>query len=335
MSFSELTLSMGEYENRKGEYSEKPKTEERSTEDPVEAIRKRYEDLKSQLSFRADNEEMLFVEMQTACIDYLLLIFLGIDTSKWKSVTDDQGNSPMSLLTGLNSLRANTTTGVSFAEYHYHAESETTTFSTTGTAVTADGRELSFSLNVEMSREFVEESATEITYGQPFAIDPLVIQLSGNPGSVSDQSFMFDLDSDGIEDKIAKLVSGSGFLALDQNEDGVINDGSELFGVRTGNGFNELSEYDSDGNGWIDENDDVFSRLRIWTKDSDGNDRLATLKESDVGAIYLDSRKTSFSVKDSSNTDLARVSRSGIFLKESTGRAGTIQQFDLVKQAYA
>ena len=30
----------------------------------------------------------------------------------------------------------------------------------------------------------------------------------------------------------------------------------QAFGTKTGNGFSELAEYDSDGNGWIDENDE-------------------------------------------------------------------------------
>ncbi|MDI6602302.1 MAG: hypothetical protein QME46_11105 [Thermoanaerobacteraceae bacterium] len=38
----------------------------------------------------------------------------------------------------------------------------------------------------------------------------------------------------------------------------------------TGNGFQELMQFDDDSNSWIDENDDIFDKLRIWTKDSDG-----------------------------------------------------------------
>ncbi|MBO4338094.1 MAG: hypothetical protein J5842_08475, partial [Lachnospiraceae bacterium] len=309
MSFSEMALSFSEYENEAGKTGSTEKKTEESSEDPAETIRQRYEELKANLRSRADDEHTLYIEMQAACIDYLLMLFLGIDTSKWQHVTDGTGRSPMSMLTGLRTMAAGSVEGGCYGEYHYHEETEETSFSTTGTAVTADGRKLSFELYVTMSRSFVEESATEISYGTPIALDPLVIQLSGTPARVSDQTFMFDLDSDGIEDKIAKLVGGSGFLALDRNEDGVINDGSELFGTRTGNGFEELAEYDSDGNGWIDENDDIYDRLRIWSKDPDGKDRLTTLKESDVGAIYLDSRRTNFSVKDMYNNDLAQVRR--------------------------
>lgn len=61
-------------------------------------------------------------------------------------------------------------------------------------------------------------------------------------------------------------------MALDVNYDGIINDGRELFGPRTGNGFLELAEFDIDGNNWIDENDPIFEKLRIWTLDEKGNE---------------------------------------------------------------
>ena len=91
----------------------------------------------------------------------------------------------------------------------------------------------------------------------------------------------------------------SGFLALDKNSDGIINDGSELFGTKTGNGFSELAEYDSDGNGWIDENDEVYDQLKVWVKDENGKDTLLSLKEANVGAICLGSSKTTFHVTES------------------------------------
>lgn len=53
---------------------------------------------------------------------------------------------------------------------------------------------------------------------------------------------------------------GGVFLALDKNGDSVINDGKELFGAATGQGFKELAIYDSDKNYWIDENDFNISK---------------------------------------------------------------------------
>ena len=75
------------------------------------------------------------------------------------------------------------------------------------------------------------------------------------------------------------------FLALDKNGDGRMNDGSELFGTASGDGFKDLAAYDEDGNGWIDENDSIYSQLKIWTKDENGKDHLIDLKDADVGAI--------------------------------------------------
>ena len=51
--------------------------------------------------------------------------------------------------------------------------------------------------------------------------------------------------------------------------------------------FSELAEYDSDGNGWIDENDEVYDQLKVWVKDENGKDKLLSLKEANVGAICL------------------------------------------------
>ena len=148
--------------------------------------------------------------------------------------------------------------------------------------------------------------------------------------SVSDQKFLFDLDGDGKKENISFTGKGSGFLALDKNGDGVINDGNELFGTKSGDGFKDLAKYDKDRNGWIDEADDIFDDLRIWTKDEQGNDKLLTLKEAGVGAIYLGNASTQFSLNNQqTNHTNAMIRSTGVYLKES-GEAGTIQHVDLV-----
>ena len=214
----------------------------------------------------------------------------------------------------------------------FTAESEYTSFQASGIAKTEDGRELSFNVGFEMSRSFMEYTRTDKLYApEPIrnVCDPLVINVGADVTSVSDQKFTFDLDADGKSDSISMLGKGSGFLALDKNSDGVINDGSELFGTKSGNGFKDLAEYDQDHNGWIDENDDVFDKLKIWYKHDDGTDRLISLKDADVGAIYLGNASTEFSLKNNDTHALNGVVRSsGIFLRESVG-AGTIQHVDL------
>lgn len=214
---------------------------------------------------------------------------------------------------------------------YYHSESETTSFSTKGIVKTADGREISFGLNLEMSRSFKEYYEESYDIGVLNCTDPLVINLNGNIAGLSDQTFYFDLDGDGEKEEISSLQSGSGYLALDLNEDGEINDGSELFGTKSGNGFADLAKYDSDGNGWIDEDDEIWSKLLIWTKDEEGKDKLYHLSEAGVGAICLQNARTEFSLNSMKDNHTNGVLRStGIFLYEN-GSVGTVQHLDLAR----
>lgn len=211
----------------------------------------------------------------------------------------------------------------------YTSEFEGTTFASKGIVKTQDGRDIDFNISVTMTRAFTSEINT-LEVQQYIKTDPLIINIGSNIASVSDQKFLFDLDSDGKKENISFAGEGSGFLALDKNGDGKINDGSELFGTQSGDGFRDLALLDDDGNGWIDENDSVFSRLKVWTKDADGNDYLIDLKKADVGAIYLNNADTQFSLKNDENRLNAEIKKTGIYLKESTGAAGTINHVDLV-----
>lgn len=209
-----------------------------------------------------------------------------------------------------------------------YTEAETTTFASKGLVQTADGRSIDFNIEVSMTRAFTC-SIDSLEVQEYIKTDPLIINLNTNAGSVSDQKFLFDLDSDGQKEEISFAGAGSGFLALDLNNDGVINDGSELFGTKSGDGFKDLSAYDEDGNGWIDENDSIFKKLKVWTKDENGKDVLLDLKRADVGAIFLGSADTQFSLKDNENRLNAEIKKIGIYLKESTGAAGTINHVDI------
>ena len=210
--------------------------------------------------------------------------------------------------------------------YEY-IESQELTYSAKGTAVTADGRQLDFNYGFAMSESFHEQYQS-IQENFVRYIDPLVVNLNDNPTRVSDQAFYFDLDGDGETDSIHQLESGAGFLALDRNEDGQINDGRELFGARTGDGFRELEIFDEDGNGWIDENDSIFNKLRIWSLNESGEMELYTLQQSDVGAIYLGRVRTDFVEHDDNHIAKAAMRETGIFLHESDGHAGSVQHID-------
>ena len=215
--------------------------------------------------------------------------------------------------------------------YEYHAshyEEETTTFSAEGVITTSDGKEINFKLNLSMHREFYESTDISIRAGDGKLVDPLVVNFAGSAAELTDASFTFDLDADGSNDEMARLGAGSGFLALDHNQDGVINDGSELFGPTSGNGFAELAAYDSDNNGWLDENDPIFNELRLWIMGEGSSNYLATLASRGIGALLLDNADTEFSLNDSSNNTLGQIRDSSIFVREN-GSVGTIQEVDL------
>lgn len=207
-------------------------------------------------------------------------------------------------------------------------EQEALVFSATGQVATADGQTIDFQLQFAMQREFAATNTVQVRAGDARLVDPLVINFSGLAVELTAGRFAFDLDGDGNTEQISGLASGGGFLALDRNQDGRINNGLELFGPASGQGFGELAQLDSDHNGWLDENDPRYAELRVWMRDEAGNESLASLAEKNVGAILLNPVKTAFALKDSGNGSLGQLRETAVFLGE-TGGAGTVQEIDL------
>ncbi len=218
--------------------------------------------------------------------------------------------------------------GVEYDLHETYDEVEQTTFSAQGVIKTADGQAIAFDFEMEMSRSYHEENHVSVRAGDAVLKDPLVINFGGTAAQLTDETFSFDLDADGTKDQMAWVASGSGFLALDKDGNGAIDDGSELFGAKTGDGFAELAAYDDDKNGWIDEADAVYDRLQVWSK-SGGDDVVASLQERNVGAIYLGQQATPFEIKNAANELQGAVRASGIYVKEDGSGVGSVQQIDL------
>ncbi len=218
--------------------------------------------------------------------------------------------------------------GMRYTELNTYLEAETTRFKTVGAVKTADGKTMDFTLELEMQRKFYTEERYQLLAGDALQ-DPLVINFNGNSADLTDTRFSFDINSDGEDETISWLAQGSGFLVLDRNKDGRVNDGSELFGPETGHGFSELARLDTDHNGWIDENDPGFDDLSIWSGPTWDTSFLTSLKASGVGAISLSTAETAFTLKDESNVTKGQIQRTGVYLSEN-GSVGTVQQLDLV-----
>ncbi|MCX7142797.1 MAG: VCBS repeat-containing protein [Proteobacteria bacterium] len=220
--------------------------------------------------------------------------------------------------------------GVAYDKVASYQESEQTAMQATGSVRTSDGRKIEFSLQLTMQHQYSETSSTSVRMGDAARkTDPLIVNFNGTAAQLSNQRFAFDLNSDGKNEQINAPVSGTGFLALDLNGDGKISSGKELFGPASGDGFGELAQYDSDRNGWIDEADPVFEKLRVWLKAAPDQDRLASLASLGVGAISLNAIDTPFDLKNASNQLLGSVRGSSVYLNED-GSVGSVQQVDLV-----
>jgi hypothetical protein len=90
----------------------------------------------------------------------------------------------------------------------------------------------------------------------------------------------FDVDNNGIPNHVQWVKPGGdeAFLAVDRNDNGVVDNGGELFGVGTPlvfegtnapNGFVGLAQYDSielggNDDGYITRDDTIWPSLRLW-----------------------------------------------------------------------
>lgn len=212
-------------------------------------------------------------------------------------------------------------------EYHQKSSVE---YNTKALIQTNRG-EIHVDLNISFSQEFYEKHETTITSKKTIYLDPLIINYKSNLTTLDNISssikFEFDLNNDGKNELIPQLKNGTGFLALDKNENETIDNGNELFGANTGDGFEELRKYDDDKNSWIDENDSIFDNLLIWEKNENGDNSLIILAQAGIGAIYLSAVDSGFTYSSGINEDYARLKQSSFHIKED-GKIGLITSVD-------
>ncbi len=325
-------LSDGDVE-QEGKQTEGKRNPEESLKSAFDEFRAKTKSLNSGNVRDADVASIhkQLMEIRQQCLNYLMDILFpnrrGLSTDAGAGLSQDMGEA----VSTADTLASTVGLGVktyTYSTQYYRQETETARYSTTGTVKCADGREISFNLNLEMSRSFQEYYEEKVTSTHVNMCDPLVINLNGNIADLSDQTFLFDIDGDGKEDEVNRLGAGSGFLALDKNGDGVINDGTELFGTKSGNGFADLAAYDTDHNGFIDEGDEIWEKLKIWVMDENGNQQLYSLAEKGVGAICLQNSATDYAITDNNNQTKGMIRNTGIFLYEN-GNVGTVQHVDL------
>ena len=127
--------------------------------------------------------------------------------------------------------------------------------------------------------------------------DPLILDLDGDgieTVSLGDSKVYFDQDGDFFAERTGWLSGDDGFLALDRDGNGRIDDISELFGGVGVSGFGALGVYDEIANGGnedgvIDASDQIWSELRVWQDlDQDGQSSANELSSlDDLGIVSL------------------------------------------------
>ena len=148
---------------------------------------------------------------------------------------------------------------------------------------------------------------------------PLVLDLDGDGIEITPEvrsSAYFDFENDGFKEHTAWVNPDDAFLTWDRNDNGTIDNGSELFGANPDSlnlklsslgGFSKLAELDSDGDKQITSADEHFSDLRLW-QDFDGDglsdpSELSSLADNDIVSINLDYRWAPTNIADSKITE--------------------------------
>lgn len=206
-----------------------------------------------------------------------------------------------------------------------YREAEATSFRAVGSVTTDDGRQIDFSQALDLARGYARTESISLRASVRVPL-PAASDASTTPSPVPASAPTADPAPPEPTGRQALALAG-GILGLDQNGDGSIDPESELIGG-SGNGFAELSHYDQDGNGFIDEGDEVFGKLAVVNAGAAGIESTS-LAERGVGAVYLGSVSTPFTVRDAGGQVSAQLARSGVYVNEN-GTTGIAQQVNVL-----
>ena len=132
----------------------------------------------------------------------------------------------------------------------------------------------SYQLHFEFDLEFQFSQSIQVASTEVMQSDPITLDLDGDGIELSSykNGARFDITGEGKEVTTAFVTGGDAFLAIDLNNDGIINSGKELFGDQNAaaNGYKELAQYDSNHDGLINADDTDFDKLLLFRDDGDG-----------------------------------------------------------------
>lgn len=222
------------------------------------------------------------------------------------------------LLINGEAISDNTSLSVKERLYEYERMAYSTTFQF------KEGEDSSTNMRFSLTYEREINIERQLTMTAAEFKDPLILNINNRAELFGSNMTSFDLDGDGKKEDIPTLKKGVWYLAYDKNENGRIDDGTELFGAKTGNGFAELSAFDSNQNGLIEQQDSQFSHLQLWN----GHNGYQTLSDGNIKAISLSASNTPFTFTDGEGNPKAQLRQTSVFITENN-RLGAIHQIDI------
>lgn len=212
--------------------------------------------------------------------------------------------------------------GLQLVTATHTSETETCSFAASGNVCLADGSTRQFDVGYRMERS---EQSTQVGIAE--FKDPLAVDFGAPGTALTGNSVAFDIDSDGQTEDMRLPAGDCALLFCDRNHNGLADNGSELFGPQSGNGFGELAQLDADGNGWVDGGDAAYADLMLWQLAEDGSSSVESLAAAGVGALATSAVATPFTLKED-GAAVAQVRSSSVWLGEESG-AGIVRQIDV------
>ena len=163
-------------------------------------------------------------------------------------------------------------------------------------------------------------------------VSPLVMDLDGDGVETNEENSTvhFDHDNNGFAESTGWVGKDDGLLVRDLNNNGQIDNGTELFGnnsvlssgEKAANGFEALADLDSNNDGVFNSSDTVWNQVKVW-QDANSNGvvdegELLTLEQANVSGINLDYNSSS-TTDDNGN----QHNQTGTFIK-TDGTTGSI-----------
>ena len=147
----------------------------------------------------------------------------------------------------------------------------------------------------------IKDSIREAYTTAEITRSPLVIDLDGDGVETNEENSTvhFDHDNNGFEESTGWVGKDDGLLVRDINNNGQIDNGTELFGnnsvlssgEKAANGFEALADLDSNGDNIFNNQDEAWNQVKVW-KDANQNGEvdsgeLLTLEQAGVSSINL------------------------------------------------